>query len=67
MQFFYVNDKKIFSRQSFTMKDLLVFFNLNTDLIVVEHNKIILPKILWEKTVVKNQDEIEFVTIVGGG
>jgi thiamine biosynthesis protein ThiS len=46
---------------------LLVFLNLNIDLIVIEYNKIILPKSLWKLTMIKNNDEVEFVTIVGGG
>jgi thiamine biosynthesis protein ThiS len=67
MQCFYINDRKIFSNQSFSVSDLLVFLNLNIDLIVIEYNKIILPKSLWKQTVIKNNDEVEFVTIVGGG
>ena len=67
MQCFYVNDRKIFSDQSFSVSDLLVFLNLNIDLIVIEYNKIILPKSLWKQTVIKDNDEVEFVTIVGGG
>ena len=67
MQCFYVNDRKIFLDQSFSVNDLLVFFNLNIDLIVIEYNKIILPKSLWKLTMIKNNDEVEFVTIVGGG
>tara|TARA_B100000282_G_scaffold59669_1_gene39758 strand:+ start:631 stop:834 length:204 start_codon:yes stop_codon:yes gene_type:complete len=67
MQCFYVNDRKIFSDQSFSVQDLLTFLNLNIDLIVIEYNKIILPKSLWKQTVIKNNDEVEFVTIVGGG
>ena len=67
MQCFYINDRKIFSDQSFSVNDLLVFLNLNIDLIVIEYNKIILPKSLWKHTIVKNDDEVEFVTIVGGG
>ena len=42
MQCFYVNDRKIFLDQSFSVNDLLVFLNLNIDLIVIEYNKIIL-------------------------
>ena len=67
MQFFYVNDRKIFSDQSFSVSDLLGFLNLNVDLIVIEFNKIILPKSLWDNTIIQNLDEVEFVTIVGGG
>ena len=67
MHCFYINDRKIFSNQSFSVNDLLVFLNLNIELIVIEYNKIILPKSLWKCTIVKNDDEVEFVTIVGGG
>ena len=61
MHYFYINDRKIFSDQSFSVNDLLIFLNLNIDLIVIEYNKIILPKSLWKQTVIKNNDEIEFV------
>jgi len=67
MQYFYINDKKVFCNQSFSIIDLVKFLHLDLDLIVLEYNKLILPIRLWEKTFIKNQDEIEFVTIVGGG
>jgi thiamine biosynthesis protein ThiS len=67
MEYFYINDKRVFTKQLFTVMDLITFFNLNLDLIVIEYNKLILPRVLWETTVIKNLDEIEFVTIVGGG
>ncbi len=67
MKWFYLNDRKIFSANSYSVSDLLVFLNLNIDLVVIEYNKIILPKALWEKTFIQNEDEVEFVTIVGGG
>ena len=67
MECFYVNDRKLFLNQSFSVNDLLVFLNLNIDLIVIKYNKIILPKSLWKQTMIKNNDEVEFVTIVGGG
>ena len=67
MQYFYVNDKKVFSTQNFNVMDLIRFLNFNVDLIVIEYNRLILPKSLWRETFIKNQDEVEFVTIVGGG
>ena len=66
MQYFYINDKKVFCKQSFNIMDLITFLHLDLDLIVIEYNKLILPKRLWKKTFIKNYDEIEFVTIVGG-
>jgi thiamine biosynthesis protein ThiS len=53
MECFYVNDRKLFLNQSFSVNDLLVFLNLNIDLIVIEYNKIILPKSLWKQTMIK--------------
>ena len=67
MQNFYVNNKRIFSNQTFNIQDLLIFLDLNIDLIVIEYNKIILPKSLWKQTIIQNGDKVEFVTIVGGG
>ena len=67
MQNFYVNNKRIFSNQTFNIQDLLIFLDLNIDLIVIEYNKIILPKSLWKQTIIQNEDKVEFVTIVGGG
>jgi len=67
MQYFYINDKKVFCNQVFSIIDLVKFLHLDLDLIVLEYNKLILPKRLWEKTFIKNQDEIEFVTTVGVG
>jgi len=67
MQYFYVNDRKIFLNQLFSVNDLLIFLNLNIDIIVIEYNKIILPKSLWKLTMINDKDEVEFVTIVGGG
>lgn len=67
MRNFYVNNKRIFSNQTFNIQDLLIFLDLNIDLIVIEYNKIILPKSLWKQTIIQNGDKVEFVTIVGGG
>ena len=54
MQYFYINDKKVFCNQSFSIIDLVKFLHLDLDLIVLEYNKLILPKRLWEKTFIKN-------------
>ena len=54
MQYFYINDKKVFCKQSFNIMDLITFLHLDLDLIVIEYNKLILPKRLWKKIKMKS-------------
>ena len=39
----------------------------NPRLVVAEHNGVIAPRSRWDSIVVKNDDTLEIVTIVGGG
>lgn len=39
----------------------------NPQLVVTEHNGVIAPRSSWGSIVVKNDDTLEIVTIVGGG
>ena len=39
----------------------------NPQLVVVEHNGVIAPRSRWDNIVVKDDDTLEIVTIVGGG
>ena len=39
----------------------------NPKLVVTEHNGVIAPRSRWDSTVVKDDDTLEIVTIVGGG
>ena len=39
----------------------------NPQLVVVEHNGAIAPRSRWDNIVVKDDDTLEIVTIVGGG
>ena len=39
----------------------------NPQLVVAEHNGVIAPRSRWESIVVKDDDTLEIVTIVGGG
>jgi sulfur carrier protein len=39
----------------------------NPQLVVVEHNGVIVPSTKWPNTSVSNDDNLEIVTIVGGG
>lgn len=39
----------------------------NPQLVVAEHNGVIAPRSRWDSIVVKDDDSLEIVTIVGGG
>ena len=39
----------------------------NPQLVVAEHNGLIAPRRRWDNIVVKDDDSLEIVTIVGGG
>ena len=39
----------------------------NPQLVVVEHNGVIAPRSRWDNILVKDDDTLEIVTIVGGG
>ena len=39
----------------------------NPQLVVAEHNGVIAPRSRWDSIVVKDDDTLEIVTIVGGG
>ena len=39
----------------------------NHQLVVAEHNGVIAPRSRWDSIVVKDDDTLEIVTIVGGG
>ena len=62
------------SEKSFNFKgsnpNLLVIvreLKLNPKLIVIEYNGAILNQEMWEAQIVKDGDNLEIVTIVGGG
>ena len=39
----------------------------NPQLVVAEHNGVIAPRSRWDNIMVKDDDSLEIVTIVGGG
>ena len=52
---------------SFTISSLLLYLGFKTDLIVVDYNGTILQKEFWHNTQLKTNDNIEILTIAGGG
>ncbi len=64
---FFLNNEKYAIYQSINLHDLITYFNYNESLFVLEYNQVILNKMYWKTTFIKDLDEIEIVTIVGGG
>ncbi|MGB3765718.1 MAG: sulfur carrier protein ThiS [Phormidesmis sp.] len=49
------------------LPDFLTQIGLNPKLVAVEYNGEILTRGLWDETVLQSGDQLEIVTIVGGG
>ena len=59
---------KIFKlSESVSVLDFIKDKNYNTDRVAVEVNGKIVPKAEFEKTTLKDDDEVEIVSFVGGG
>ena len=56
-----------FPQNSLSLKELLDTLSLPPQRIAVELNKAIVPRSHWEKTTLKDGDQIEIVHFVGGG
>ena len=64
---FFLNNEKYVINHHINLHDLITYFNYNESLLVLEYNQVIFNKTYWKNTFVKHLDEIEIVTIVGGG
>ena len=51
----------------FTVFSLLDYLGFNTELIVIDYNGSILPKEFWGQTPLKSNDNLEILTVAGGG
>jgi sulfur carrier protein len=49
------------------LPDFLASIDLNPQLVAVEYNGEILQRQMWPQTLIKMDDQLEIVTIVGGG
>ena len=50
-----------------SLKAVVASLANNPQLVVAEHNGVIAPRSRWDSIVVKDDDTLEIVTIVGGG
>ena len=57
---------KIFTSEPLQLVDLLEFFSYQKELVIIEHNGKI-TSLLKSTKLIKQDDDIEVITIVGGG
>jgi sulfur carrier protein len=68
INFFFNGEEYILQTlKMFTLDDLIKFFNYKQNLIIIEYNGKITPPQLWSTRTLKMNDNIELITIVGGG
>lgn len=67
LKYFLLNGHAYYTKDEFTILELINYFNYNTSLLVLEYNSLICDKKSWNNIILKNNDRIELVTIVGGG
>ena len=67
MKYFYLNGQTYLTSASLTLLDLIMYFDYNRSLLVIEYNNVICDKKNWDKIFITNNDKIEVITIVGGG
>mgnify|MGYP006167356675 FL=1 len=64
---FFLNGEEYFSDKIINLLDIINYFNYNSSLLVLEYNYFICPKKDWNTIFISDKDNIEIVTIVGGG
>lgn len=64
---FFLNGEEFFSDKILNLLEIIEYFNYNTSLLVLEYNHFIWPKENWGTIYINEKDQIEIVTIVGGG
>ena len=62
-----LNGEKIQVKSDTSLFELVQTKKLNPDVIVIEHNRDIIPKAKWTEVAIKESDQIEIICFVGGG
>ncbi|MFL2889439.1 MAG: sulfur carrier protein ThiS [Pelagibacteraceae bacterium] len=62
-----LNGKKIPIKQKISLSNLLKIYKLDKKKIAIELNGVIIPKNLYKKKIINNNDKIEIVHFIGGG
>jgi thiamine biosynthesis protein ThiS len=64
---FFFNGEEYYTNQTIRLNELIEYFAYQSTLFVVEYNNFICNKNKWNEIVIKKNDSIEIITIVGGG
>ncbi len=67
MKEFLLNGEKYYIKKDITILDLLNYFNYENNLLVLEYNKSVCNEMYWKEIFIQDKDQIEIITIVGGG
>ena len=62
-----INGSKYLFNSTLTISQLMDYLGFNSNVIVLDYNGVILEKILWERTFLANEDNLEILSIAGGG
>lgn len=65
--FVYINGEKFFLNKKISLQNLLKFLDLNTKVIVIEQEKVLVEKEFYSKTYLINSTSLEILSLVGGG
>jgi thiamine biosynthesis protein ThiS len=64
---FSLNDEMYFTDYKLTLQELIYYFNYDDSFFVLEYNNLICNKKDWNNILIQKNDQIEIITIVGGG
>ncbi|MBU0952302.1 MAG: sulfur carrier protein ThiS [Elusimicrobia bacterium] len=62
-----LNGEKMQAKPDTSLFGLVQIKKLNPDVIVIEHNRDIIPKAKWAEVILKESDYVEIICFVGGG
>ena len=64
---FFLNGQEYYTQHNITIFEIIIYFNYNLSLFVLEYNNLICNKTDCKNIFVNKNDKIEIITIVGGG
>lgn len=67
MSYISINGKNYSIKSSLTIFSLLLYLGFKLNLVVIDYNGTILPREFWSLTLLEKNDQIEILTIAGGG
>nr|YP_009029133.1 thiamine biosynthesis protein S [Cylindrotheca closterium]AGH28664.1 thiamine biosynthesis protein S [Cylindrotheca closterium] len=67
INYFSFNGQCYYTKQNLTLLDIMIYFNYNSSLLILELNQSVCNKDKWHQTFINNNDKLEVVSIVGGG